>query len=247
MQGIFQKLAALAICCVLVAISGCAATAEKTSGLMARAMGKKTVEEELHIRTPDDHIKDLKELAKTADKKSPEEQQKICMQLAEDLKHEDNPQMRRHILRTLGAYKTPLAFTMVSAGLKDSDADVRRVACEQVGLQGGPAAVEELTRVVSGDTDADVRIAAVRALGHTGEKGAMAPLAEALADADPAMQFRAQEAGLANGRNPISIVVPCHRVIGSDGTLTGYGGGLPRKEWLLAHEGARIAAERHAR
>lgn len=46
-------------------------------------------------------------------------------------------------------------------------------------------------------------------------------------------------AGLANGRNPISIVVPCHRVIGSDGTLTGYGGGLPRKRWLLAHEGAR--------
>jgi len=47
-------------------------------------------------------------------------------------------------------------------------------------------------------------------------------------------------AGLANGQNPISIVVPCHRVIGSDGTLTGYGGGLPRKQWLLAHEGARI-------
>ena len=45
-------------------------------------------------------------------------------------------------------------------------------------------------------------------------------------------------AGLANGQNPISIVVPCHRVIGSDGTLTGYGGGLPRKQWLLQHEGA---------
>ena len=45
--------------------------------------------------------------------------------------------------------------------------------------------------------------------------------------------------GLANGQNPISIVVPCHRVIGSDGSLTGYGGGLPRKEWLLKHEGAR--------
>jgi len=44
-------------------------------------------------------------------------------------------------------------------------------------------------------------------------------------------------AGLANGQNPISIVVPCHRVIGSDGTLTGYGGGLPRKKWLLQHEG----------
>ena len=44
--------------------------------------------------------------------------------------------------------------------------------------------------------------------------------------------------GLANGSNPIAIVVPCHRVIGANGTLTGYGGGLSRKRWLLAHEGA---------
>jgi len=44
--------------------------------------------------------------------------------------------------------------------------------------------------------------------------------------------------GLANGSNPIAIVVPCHRVIGADGALTGYGGGIARKRWLLAHEGA---------
>ena len=44
--------------------------------------------------------------------------------------------------------------------------------------------------------------------------------------------------GLANGRNPISIVVPCHRVIGANGAMTGYGGGVARKEWLLRHEGA---------
>lgn len=44
--------------------------------------------------------------------------------------------------------------------------------------------------------------------------------------------------GLANGANPVSIVIPCHRVIGSDGSLTGYGGGLQRKQWLLAHENA---------
>jgi methylated-DNA-[protein]-cysteine S-methyltransferase len=43
--------------------------------------------------------------------------------------------------------------------------------------------------------------------------------------------------GLANGANPIAIVVPCHRVIGANGSLTGYGGGLERKRWLLAHEG----------
>ena len=44
--------------------------------------------------------------------------------------------------------------------------------------------------------------------------------------------------GLANGANPISLIVPCHRVIGANGSLTGYGGGLPRKRWLLGHEGA---------
>lgn len=42
--------------------------------------------------------------------------------------------------------------------------------------------------------------------------------------------------GLANGANPVAIVVPCHRVVGADGSLTGYGGGLARKRWLLAHE-----------
>jgi methylated-DNA-[protein]-cysteine S-methyltransferase len=42
--------------------------------------------------------------------------------------------------------------------------------------------------------------------------------------------------GLANARNPVAIVIPCHRVIGADGSLTGYGGGLDRKAWLLRHE-----------
>jgi methylated-DNA-[protein]-cysteine S-methyltransferase len=45
--------------------------------------------------------------------------------------------------------------------------------------------------------------------------------------------------GAANGANPIPIVIPCHRVIGADGRLVGYGGGLERKRWLLAHEGVR--------
>ena len=54
--------------------------------------------------------------------------------------------------------------------------------------------------------------------------------------------------GLANGANPIAIVVPCHRVIGANASLTGYGGGLPRKRWLLAHErGERPLFEETAR
>jgi methylated-DNA-[protein]-cysteine S-methyltransferase len=48
--------------------------------------------------------------------------------------------------------------------------------------------------------------------------------------------------GAANGRNPISIIIPCHRVIGSDGSLTGYGGGEPAKRWLLDHE-ARVTSQ----
>jgi len=56
----------------------------------------------------------------------------------------------------------------------------------------------------------------------------------------------ARAVGAANGRNPIAIVVPCHRVIGSDGSLTGYGGGEPAKRWLLDHE-ARVLGARAPR
>jgi methylated-DNA-[protein]-cysteine S-methyltransferase len=52
----------------------------------------------------------------------------------------------------------------------------------------------------------------------------------------------ARAVGLANGRNPIAIVVPCHRVIGASGSLTGYGGGLNRKRWLLDMERSRTSA-----
>lgn len=49
--------------------------------------------------------------------------------------------------------------------------------------------------------------------------------------------------GSANGKNPICIIVPCHRVIGTDGTLTGYAGGMHRKKWLLRHEGVLTQGE----
>ena len=47
--------------------------------------------------------------------------------------------------------------------------------------------------------------------------------------------------GVANGKNPIPIIVPCHRVVGVNGELTGFGGGLRAKRWLLEHEGALLA------
>ncbi len=51
--------------------------------------------------------------------------------------------------------------------------------------------------------------------------------------------------GLANGANPVAIIVPCHRIIGADGTLTGYAGGLDRKRWLLNHERTHRPATDH--
>ena len=69
-----------------------------------------------------------------------------------------------------------------------------------------------------------------------GETTTYGALAHALGD-----PRKVRAVGLANGRNPISIVVPCHRVIGADGSLVGYGGGLERKRTLLAHE-AEVAA-----
>ena len=49
---------------------------------------------------------------------------------------------------------------------------------------------------------------------------------------------KARAVGMAVGHNPVSIIIPCHRVVGANGALTGYGGGLDRKRWLLGHEGA---------
>jgi len=54
----------------------------------------------------------------------------------------------------------------------------------------------------------------------------------------------AQAVGMANSLNPISIALPCHRVIGANGSLTGYAGGLERKQWLLNHEGANVSASK---
>ena len=54
----------------------------------------------------------------------------------------------------------------------------------------------------------------------------------------------ARAVGLANGHNPISIIVPCHRVVGADGSLTGYGGGLDAKRWLLSHEACHAGTVR---
>jgi methylated-DNA-[protein]-cysteine S-methyltransferase len=72
-----------------------------------------------------------------------------------------------------------------------------------------------------------------------GETRSYGDIARALGGAASGPGPNARAVGTANGRNPLAIVVPCHRVIGADGSLTGYAGGLPAKRWLLEHEGWR--------
>jgi len=97
-------------------------------------------------------------------------------------------------------------------------------------LAGDAAALDAL-RVAPRGTDFQLRVwAALRAI----PAGATASYGDIARAVGAPRAVRA--VGAANGANPVSIIVPCHRVIGSDGSLTGYGGGLPRKAWLLAHE-----------
>jgi O-6-methylguanine DNA methyltransferase len=91
--------------------------------------------------------------------------------------------------------------------------------------------------VATGGTDFQRKVwAALRRIpaGATRSYGALA----AAIDAPGA----SRAVGMANGSNPVGIVVPCHRVIGANGSLTGYAGGVERKLWLLRHEGALAAA-----
>ncbi len=101
---------------------------------------------------------------------------------------------------------------------------------------GELAAIDQLAAQTGGTTFQQAVWAALRTIptGRTTTYGALA----VRLGRPKAMRA----VGMANGANPISIIVPCHRVIGANAGLTGYGGGLQRKRWLLCHEGA-IAAE----
>jgi methylated-DNA-[protein]-cysteine S-methyltransferase len=125
----------------------------------------------------------------------------------------------RHTARDLGLTPSPETFTEVAAQLEEYFAGDRKEFTVPLAPSGTPfqlAVWTELTKIPYGSTVSYGDIA--RALGKR--------------------LVASRAVGLANGSNPISVIVPCHRVIGSDGSLTGYGGGLDRKELLLRLEGA---------
>jgi methylated-DNA-[protein]-cysteine S-methyltransferase len=98
-------------------------------------------------------------------------------------------------------------------------------------FEGELEAIREIPTATGGTEFQRLVWDALRAIraGHTLSYGALA--------AKLGRPLAVRAVGLANGKNPIAIVVPCHRVVGADHSLTGYAGGIERKRWLLAHEG----------
>jgi methylated-DNA-[protein]-cysteine S-methyltransferase len=118
-----------------------------------------------------------------------------------------------------------------NALLQDARAPARLRAALSAYFAGELARLDAIEWRVAGTAFQRKVWAALRTIpaGTTTSYGALA--------ARLAMPQAVRAVGHANGSNPISIVVPCHRVIGANGSLTGYGGGLHRKRWLLEHEG----------
>ena len=114
--------------------------------------------------------------------------------------------------------------------LTDADKPSKAVSVLGAYFDGDLKAIERL-KTANGGTEFQRKVwAALRSIParSTVSYGALA--------ARLGLPRAARAVGLANGANPIAIVVPCHRVIGANGALTGYGGGIARKRWLLAHE-----------
>lgn len=133
----------------------------------------------------------------------------------------DEPRMTQHLHRQYGK--------QLALRTGKSPAPVRRALDDY--FAGRLDALDEIACKADGTAFQQSVWTALRAIpaGQTLSYGALA--------AQLGNPKAVRAVGLANGSNPIPIVLPCHRVIGSDGSLTGYGGGLERKRWLLTHEG----------
>lgn len=133
--------------------------------------------------------------------------------------HDFEPRMRRLLSRHYGAFELTAGETPpVIANALDAY------------FAGDLSAVEKLPTKTGGTEFQRTVWNALRAISP-GDTCSYGELARQIGKSNGS-----RAVGMANGANPIAIVVPCHRVIGAGGSLTGYGGGLPRKRWLLDHE-----------
>lgn len=115
----------------------------------------------------------------------------------------------------------------------EEDPDPGGVVSRLRGYFSGDLRALDPVEIDAGGTDFQQRVWITLRLVPAGTTISYAQLAGAVGRPDAV-----RAVGVANARNPVAIVVPCHRVVGADGSMTGYGGGIERKVWLLRHEGA---------
>lgn len=206
----------LAVSAVMAAVSGCADTAAATRDFFVKPF-RKTPEQVYGIKTPKDRVKEYRKLALQA-KKLPTDQQELTVaKLIREFDTESDHWVRRELLRTISAFPQPAAGDVVVRALADEQVETRRVACDCLGQRGDEIAVRELTRVLGSETDDDVRMSAVAALGKAGDSKALAPLAEAMANGDPAMQAEAHHALTAVSGRDYGSNVQAWRELASNG------------------------------
>jgi hypothetical protein len=154
-----------------------------------------TVVDNHGILAPTEKINKLKALALAAPQTTdPGQRESICQGLAQEIRKEPDSIVRSEILRTLAAYGGPTAAAVLGLAVRDTDTDVRIIACDLWGKSNDPKAAEVLASVLTSDSDRDVRMAAARGLGHAHDPAAVRALGTALDDTDPAMQYRAMVA-----------------------------------------------------
>ena len=179
-----SALAASAQCCAIVAVaaslSGCA---------LLRAKKDRTT-----IITPSMRAATIREIGEQADGYTEAQQIALCDQLAKQIQIEPDPIVRQTIQVAIAECKTPLAQSVLLAGLNDDDREVRITCCRLLGHRADPSSVAALSRVVAADSDSDVRIAATDALGGIPGAGSIQGIAVAIRDRDPAMQYAGVEA-----------------------------------------------------
>jgi HEAT repeat protein len=169
---------------------GCSAQKEGSkSSFWPFSSAKTPPEKPPDVTTPADQIAMLRKLAEEGPRYPAARQQQVSQVLATLIQRENDPLVRREVLRTLEKYPTGTAESVLTAGLRDPVPDVRTTACQVLGRRGGAAAVAGLSEVLSGDVDRDVRLTAAKALGQTRDKAAVSALGTALEDANPAMQY----------------------------------------------------------
>ncbi len=182
--------------CLFVAATGCTTTPSWRLPSLP-TLSLPTIPNPLaHFYNADDDARtvssldQLREISANVSRMDSLQQEGLAHELDARFPREANPLVRAEIARLLGRLQGSHAIRSLGRALQDESAEVRQAACDALGRQGGPAAIDKLAFALRDDENIDVRLAAARALGGFWDLAAREALAVAVNDGDPALQYR---------------------------------------------------------